>query len=51
MLRFYQPPRQASGRNAPVPRVDESFGPTITTVPVRTRVRISSKIQDYLESV
>lgn len=40
-----------SGRNAPVPGIDEMPAPTIATVPVRIRLERDQTISDYLETV
>jgi amino acid adenylation domain-containing protein len=40
-----------SGRNAPVPGLDNMIGPTIATVPVRIRVSSETTIAEYLEGV
>ncbi|KAH7125842.1 hypothetical protein EDB81DRAFT_910495 [Dactylonectria macrodidyma] len=40
-----------SGRNAPVPGLDEMPAPTIATVPVRIRLDRGLTVSDYLETV
>lgn len=40
-----------SGRNAPVPGLNNMIGPTIATVPVRIRVSSGTTIAEYLEGV
>jgi amino acid adenylation domain-containing protein len=40
-----------SGRNAPVPGLNNMIGPTIATVPVRIRVSPKTSIAEYLEGV
>ena len=40
-----------SGRNAPVDGIDEMTAPTITTVPVRIRLRQSQTVTDFLSQM
>lgn len=40
-----------TGRNAPVPGIEEIEGPLITTVPVRVRVNRKTRISDFLEVI
>ncbi|KAJ9148394.1 Peptide synthetase [Pleurostoma richardsiae] len=40
-----------TGRNAPVPGVDQIEGPMITTVPVRVRVDRGTRVADYLQAI
>ena len=40
-----------TGRNAPVPGIEEIEGPLITTVPVRVRVNRKTRISDFLENI
>ncbi|PYI17571.1 acetyl-CoA synthetase-like protein [Aspergillus violaceofuscus CBS 115571] len=40
-----------SGRNAPVRGISDIAGPTITTVPIRTRVDLTSTVADYVDAM
>lgn len=40
-----------TGRNAPVPGIEEIEGPLITTVPVRVRINGKTRISDFLENI
>ncbi|PYI32546.1 putative HC-toxin synthetase, partial [Aspergillus indologenus CBS 114.80] len=40
-----------SGRNAPVRGISDIAGPTITTVPIRTRVDLTSTVADYVDTM
>ena len=40
-----------TGRNAPVPGVEQLEGPMITTVPVRIRINKKERVSDYLRNV
>lgn len=40
-----------TGRNAPVPGVDEIEGPMITTVPVRVQIDTNATVTDYLQGI
>ncbi|KAL4884491.1 hypothetical protein BJY04DRAFT_215457 [Aspergillus karnatakaensis] len=40
-----------SGRNAPVPQINEIAGPTLTTVPVRVSIDKSSRVDKFLQTI
>nr|BAN91482.1 putative Echinocandin B nonribosomal peptide synthase [Aspergillus spinulosporus] len=40
-----------SGRNAPVPQINDIAGPTLTTVPVRVSVDSSLSVNQFLQSI
>lgn len=40
-----------TGRNAPVPGIEEIEGPTITTVPVRVRINKQTTVSEYLRNI
>ncbi|KAF9890441.1 hypothetical protein FE257_005846 [Aspergillus nanangensis] len=40
-----------SGRNSPVPNIDRIIGPTITTVPIRVRIRPELTVSAFLDQI